>query len=146
LEHTAATVIVDSRGAGAVFTQMAMQFPFSGTMRDVPIVQSAPGPNPTVGFWVAEQETMEEPGGQAGAYPGEQPHPPAGWVKNKGGVGFGQLPKAVPPPNWPFCTALHVMVASAALKVVSLGAHWPFLVSRSRREEEVAASSVATAV
>jgi hypothetical protein len=140
LEHTAATVIVDSRGTGAVFTQMAMQFPFSGTMRDVPIVQSAPGPNPTVGFWVAEQETMEEPGGQAGAYPGEQPHPPAGREE------LVQLPKAVPPPNWPFCTALHVMVASAALKVVSLGAHWPFLVSRSRREEEVAASSVATAV
>ena len=79
------------------------------------MVQSAPGPKPGVGYWVAEQETMAEPAGQAGAYPGVHPHPPGG------AAGLVQLPNAAPAPGGPLATAAQVMVASAALKVVSLG-------------------------
>lgn len=41
--HTAFTFMVDSRGRGAMFTQMAVQLFFSGSTDVVPIDQSAPG-------------------------------------------------------------------------------------------------------
>lgn len=64
LEHTAAARIVDSRGTGTLFTQIAMHDPFSGLTSCVPTDQSAPGPKPGVGNWAIEQLTMEEPAGQ----------------------------------------------------------------------------------
>ncbi len=116
LEHTASTVTVDSRGTGAVLTQIPMHVPFSGTTKEVPIVQSAPGPfvEGSVGRWVVEQATTAEPGGQRGAKPVVHPHPPAGRAASV------QFPNA-DLPGVPPSMAAHVTEAGGALKVRIFG-------------------------